>query len=71
MTLYERENCIDTIRKLQRAANKHGQVNATDVANCDKLVELLNGGINKIYEKHYKQGLKDAVDKPEAIFDPD
>lgn len=72
MTYKERQSCIHTINTLRTLAlNIHGVIDVVDDANCNKLIELLDGGIDKIYSAHYKQGLKDAVDKPKSIFNPD
>ncbi len=72
MTYKERQSCIHTINTLrQLALNIHGVIDVVDNDNCDKLIGLLEGGIDKIYQSHYRQGLKDAVEKPEAVFNPD
>jgi len=72
MTYKERQSCINTINTLRRLAlNIHGVIDVVDNENCDRLISLLNGGIDKLYMAHYRQGLKDAVEKPEAVFDPD
>lgn len=72
MTLKERESCINTIQTLRRLAlNVHGVIDIVDDNNCNKLIELLNGGIDKIYMAHYKQGLQDAINPPEQAFNPD
>ena len=72
MTLKERQSCINTIKMLRRLAlNIHGVIDVVDDANCNKLIELLDGGIDKIYQKHYRQGIADAKNPPEASFNPD
>ena len=72
MTYTERQSCICTINTLRRLAlNIHGVIDVVDDANCNKLIELLNGGIDEIYQKHYKRGLEDAVNPPESVFNPD
>lgn len=72
MTLKERKSCVNTIETLRRLAlNIHGVIDVVDDENCDKLISLLNGGIDEIYQEHYRQGLKDAVNKPEMVFNPD
>lgn len=71
MTLNERESCIHTIQRLRRLAlNIHGVIDVVDNENCDKLIALLDGGIDEIYMAHYKQGLKDAVNPPMQTFSP-
>ena len=51
MTYYERQSCIGTINLLRNLAlNIHGVIDVVDNANCDKLIELLNGGIDEIYQ---------------------
>ena len=71
MTYYERQSCIGTINLLRNLAlNIHGVIDVVDNANCDKLIELLNGGIDEIYQAHYRQGLKDAKNPPAQVFDP-
>ena len=71
MTLKERKSCINTINLLRRLAfNVHGVIDVIDNENCDKLIALLYGGIDEIYMKHYKQGLADAKNPPEAVFNP-
>ena len=60
MTLKERKSCINTITLLRNLAlNVHGVIDIIDNENCNKLIELLDGGIDKIYMKHYRQGIKD------------
>ena len=72
MTYKERQSCINTINTLRRLAlNIHGVIDVVDNENCDKLISLLNGDIDRIYHAHYEQGLKDAVEKPEGVFNPD
>lgn len=72
MTYKERQSCIHTIQTLRRLAlNIHGVIDVVDDANCNELIRLLEGGIDEIYQAHYRQGLKDAVEKPEAVFNPD
>ncbi|MBE5969744.1 MAG: hypothetical protein E7242_05870 [Lachnospiraceae bacterium] len=72
MTKKERKSCINTIETLRRLAlNIHGVIDVVDDKNCNKLIELLNGGIDEIYQEHYRQGLKDAVNKLEMVFNPD
>lgn len=72
MTYKERQSCIHTINTLRRLAlNIHGVIDVVDDANCNKLIELLEGGIDEICLKHYEQGLKDAVNPPESVFNPD
>lgn len=71
MTYKERQSCIHTIQTLRRLAlNIHGVIDVADDANCNELIRLLEGGIDEIYQAHYRQGLKDAVEKPEAVFNP-
>ena len=45
-------------------------IDVVDNENCDKLIALLDGGIDEIYMAHYKQGLKDAVNPPTQTFSP-
>jgi len=72
MTYKERQSCIHTIQTLRRLAlNIHGVIDVVDDKNCNELIRLLDGGIDEIYLAHYRQGLKDAVEKPEAVFNPD
>lgn len=72
MTYNERQSCIHTINKLRRLAlNVHGVIDVVDDKNCNELIRLLEGGIDEIYLAQYRQGLKDAVNKPEQIFNPD
>jgi hypothetical protein len=72
MTYNERKSCIHTINTLrQLALNVHGVIDVVDNDNCNKLIRLLEGGIDEICQAHYRQGLKDAVKKPEAVFNPD
>lgn len=72
MTYNERKSCIHTINTLrQLALNVHGVIDVVDNDNCNKLIRLLEGGIDEIYQAHYRQGLKDAVKKSEAVFNPD
>lgn len=72
MTYKERKSCVNTIEALRRLAlNIHGVIDVVDNENCNKLIALLNGGIDEIYQNHYRQGLKDAVEKPEGVFNPD
>lgn len=72
MTYKERQSCIHTINMLRRLAlNIHGVIDVVDDRNCNKLIELLEGGIDEMCQEHYRQGLKDADAKPEAVFDPD
>lgn len=76
MTLKERQSCINTINLLRRLAfNVHGVIDAIDNENCDKLIALLDGGIDEIYLRHYKQGKVDAIAEQEGglmqTFDPD
>lgn len=66
MTYTERQSCIHTLNTLKKYA-----IDKIDIENCQKLIFLLDGGIDEIYMKHYKQGLSDAVEKPEFVFDPD
>ena len=66
MTYTERQSCIHTLNALKKYA-----VDKMDTENCNKLIFLLNGGIDEIYMKHYKQGLRDAIEKPEFAFNPD
>ena len=71
MTLKERQSCINTIQLFRRLAfNIHGVIDVIDNQNCDKLIALLEGGIDEEYAKHYRQGLADAENLPEAAFDP-
>lgn len=52
MTREERQSCICTINTLRRLAlNIHGVIDVVDNANCDKLIELLNGGTDKTLEQ--------------------
>lgn len=72
MTYNERKSCIHTINTLrQLALNVHGVIDVVDDRNCNELIRLLDGGIDEIYMAHYKRGLKDAVNKPEQVFNPD
>lgn len=76
MTIKERQSCINTINLLRRlAVNVHGVIDAIDNENCDKLIALLDGGIDEIYLRHYKQGKVDAIAEQEGglmqTFDPD
>lgn len=76
MTYKERQSCINTINTLRRLAlNIHGVIDVVDNENCNKLIELLDGGIDKIYQAHYKQGIEDckAREKGELMqtFNPD
>ena len=76
MTLKERQSCISTINLLRRLAfNVHGVIDVIDNENCDKLIALLDCGIDEIYMKHYKQGKVDAIAEQEGglmqVFDPD
>ena len=72
MTLKERQSCIHTIQTLRRLAlNIHGVIDVVDDANCNELIRLLEGGIDEIYQKHYRQGIADAKNPPEASFNPD
>ena len=62
MTYKERQSCINTINLLRNLAlNIHGVIDVVDNDNCNKLIELLNGGIDEIYTKHYKQGIADQI----------
>ncbi len=75
MTLKERQSCISTINTLRRLAfNVHGAIDVVDNENCDKLIALLDGGIDEIYMNHYKQGRVDAIAEQEGglmqTFDP-
>jgi len=76
MTLKERQSCIETINLLRRLAlNIHGVIDVVDDNNCNKLIKLLEGGIDEIYMKHYKQGIEDTIARQEGAlmqaFDPD
>lgn len=76
MTLKERKSCLNTIKMLQRLAfNVHGVMDVIDDQNCKKLIELLEGGIDEIYMKHYKQGIEDERARQSGgllqAFDPD
>lgn len=63
MTYKERKSCVNTIETLRRLAlNIHGVIDVVDNENCNKLIALLNGGIDEIYQNHYRQGLKDALE---------
>ena len=71
MTFNERKSCIITINTLRRLAlNIHGVIDKVDNENCDKLIALLDGGIDEIYMEHYRKGLKDAVNPPAQVFNP-
>lgn len=71
MTFNERKSCINTINTLRRLAlNIHGVIDKVDNENCDKLIALLDGGIDELYMEHYRQGLKDAVNPPAQVFNP-
>lgn len=71
MTFNERKSCINTINSLRRLAlNIHGVIDKVDNENCDKLIALLDGGIDELYMAHYRQGLKDAVNPPMQTFSP-
>ena len=62
MTYKERQSCINTINLLRNLAlNIHGVIDVVDNDNCNKLIELLNGGIDEIYTAHYKQGIADQI----------
>lgn len=71
MTYRERQSCIRTIKLLRKLAlNIHGVIDVVDDDNCNKLIELLNGGIDEIYLAHYRQGLEDAKNPPTQTFSP-
>jgi len=62
MTNKERMSCIHTITRLRNLAlNIHGVIDVVDSKNCDKLIDLLSGGIDDVYMAHYRQGLADAM----------
>lgn len=72
MTYKERQSCIHTIQTLRSLAlDIHGAIDEVDNSNCNELIRLLEGGIDEIYRAHYRQGIRDAVENPEAVFDFD
>lgn len=76
MTVKERQSCISTINLLRRSAfTVNGAIDVVDNENCDKLIALLDGGIDEIYLEHYRQGKADAIAEKEGklmqTFSPD
>ena len=64
---------IKLVIEIPQEVHEHAKNYSEDSTDEYSAMRAIANGtpLDKICQEHYRQGLKDAVEKPEAIFDPD